>query len=187
MDTTEIQKLDTNRKLYPYENLYPKIHKSVFLADGVRIIGDVEIREDSSVWYNTVIRGDVHYVKIGKMTNIQDCSMLHVTNGRFPLNIGDKVTIGHAVKLHGCTIQNLSLIGIGAIVLDGAIVEENSMVAAGSVVKPGFIVPSGKLVAGVPAKVIRDLTNEEIEDFEASAYRYKKYSEITMNSLKNFD
>jgi carbonic anhydrase/acetyltransferase-like protein (isoleucine patch superfamily) len=110
--------------------------------------------------------------------------MLHVTNKRFPLNIGNKVTIGHSVKLHGCTIYDLSLIGIGAIVLDGAVVEEKSMVAAGSVVKPGFVVPTGKLIAGVPGKIIRDLTKEEMDDFEASAERYKKYTQITLNSLK---
>jgi carbonic anhydrase/acetyltransferase-like protein (isoleucine patch superfamily) len=117
------------------------------------------------------------------MTNIQDCSMLHVTNGRYPLYIGSKVTIGHSVKLHGCTLQDLCLIGIGSIVLDGAVVETNSMVAAGSVVKPNFIVPSGKLVAGVPARIVRDLTEEEINDFEKSALRYKKYTEITIESL----
>ena len=157
---------DTEQKLFPYMDLFPKIHPSVFLASGVKVVGDVEIGEDSSVWYNTVIRGDVNYVKIGKMTNIQDCSMLHVTNGKYPLIIGDKVTIGHAVKLHGCVIHDLTLIGIGAIVLDGAVVEEKSMVAAGSVVKPGFVVPTGKLVAGVPAKVVRDLTQEELDYFE---------------------
>uniref|UniRef100_A0A832DFJ9 Gamma carbonic anhydrase family protein n=1 Tax=Ignavibacterium album TaxID=591197 RepID=A0A832DFJ9_9BACT len=183
---TEISKLNFKGKLFPYLDLFPSIHSSVFLAEGVKIIGDVEIGEDSSVWYNTVIRGDVHYVKIGKMTNIQDCSMLHVTNGKYPLNIGDKVTIGHAVKLHGCTLQNLCLIGIGAIVLDGAVVEEKSMVAAGSVVKPNFIVPSGKLVGGIPAKVIRDLTQEELDEFEKSALRYKKYTELTIKSLENY-
>lgn len=183
---TEISKLNFKGKLFPYLDLFPRIHSSVFLAEGVKIIGDVEIGEDSSVWYNTVIRGDVHYVKIGKMTNIQDCSMLHVTNGKYPLNIGDKVTIGHAVKLHGCTLQNLCLIGIGAIVLDGAVVEEKSMVAAGSVVKPNFIVPSGKLVGGIPAKVIRDLTQEELDEFEKSALRYKKYTELTIKSLENY-
>ena len=170
-------------KLFPYKELYPKIHQSVFLASGVKIIGDVEIGEGSSIWYNCVIRGDVHYVKIGRDTNIQDLSMLHVTNNLFPLNIGNKVTIGHSVKLHGCTIQDLTLIGIGAIVLDGAIVEKNSIVAAGAVIKPGFVVPSGKLVAGVPAKVIRDLSENEINNFEASAERYKKYTSITMQSL----
>jgi len=184
--TTEISKLNFKGKLFPYLDLFPHIHSSVFLAEGVKIIGDVEIGEDSSVWYNTVIRGDVHYVKIGKMTNIQDCSMLHVTNGKYPLNIGDKVTIGHSVKLHGCTLQNLCLIGIGAIVLDGAVVEEKSMVAAGSVVKPNFIVPSGKLVAGVPAKVVRELTQQELDEFEKSALRYKKYTQITIKSLENY-
>lgn len=187
MATSPIQKINNIRKLYPYEDLFPKVHNSVFLADGVRIVGDVEIGEFSSVWYNTVIRGDVNYVKIGNMTNVQDCSMLHVTNGKYPLNIGDKVTIGHSVKLHGCTLQNLCLIGIGSIVLDGAVVEENSIVAAGAVVKPGFIVPGGKLVAGVPARIVRDLTKEEIEDLEVSALRYKKYSEITIKSLKSLE
>uniref|UniRef100_A0A7V2ZJS0 Gamma carbonic anhydrase family protein n=1 Tax=Ignavibacterium album TaxID=591197 RepID=A0A7V2ZJS0_9BACT len=170
-------------KLFPYLDLFPKIHPTVFLAEGVKIIGDVEIGKDSSVWYNTVIRGDVHYVKIGEMTNIQDCSMLHVTNGKYPLNIGNKITIGHAVKLHGCTLKDLCLIGIGAIILDGAVVEEKSMVAAGSVVKPHFVVPSGKLVGGVPAKVIRDLTEDELNEFEKSAERYKKYTELTLKSL----
>ncbi len=185
MDTSEIQrKLEEEVKLFPYLDAFPKLHKSVFLASGVKIIGDVEISEDSSVWYNTVIRGDVHYIRIGKMTNIQDCSMLHVTKSRFPLNIGDKVTVGHSVTLHGCTVQDLCLIGMGAIVLDGAIIEKNSIVAAGAVVKPNFKAPSGKLVAGVPAKVIRDLTDDEIKEFEKSALRYKKYSEISIQSLK---
>ncbi len=184
METTP-GKLKTEDKLFPYQNLFPEIHPSVFLAEGVKIIGDVKIGEYSSVWYNTVIRGDVHYVKIGNYTNVQDCSMLHVTNGKFPLNIGNKVTIGHSVKLHGCTINDYSLIGIGAIVLDGVVVEEYSMVAAGSVVKPNFIVPTKKLVAGVPAKVVRDLTEAEIAEFEKSALRYKKYTDITVESLLN--
>jgi carbonic anhydrase/acetyltransferase-like protein (isoleucine patch superfamily) len=184
MDAAEIQRLNDEVKLFKYKKLYPKIHKSVFLASGVKIVGDVEIGAYSSVWYNVVIRGDVHYVKIGETTNIQDLSMLHVTNGKFPLNIGNKVTIGHSVKLHGCTLKDLCLIGIGAIVLDGAVIEENSVVAAGAVVKPNFIVPSGKLVSGVPAKLIRNLTKEEILDLEKSAIRYKEYTEITVSSLK---
>lgn len=184
MDASKIYQTDQELKLFPYQDLFPEIHESVFLASGVKIIGDVKIGKDSSVWYNCVIRGDVHYVKIGEMTNIQDCSMLHVTNGKYPLNIGNKVTVGHSVKLHGCTIEDLSLIGIGSIVLDGAMVKERSMVAAGAVVKPGFTVPSGKLAAGVPARIIRDLTEDEILDLERSAKRYKKYTEITINSLK---
>jgi gamma-carbonic anhydrase len=173
------------QKLFAYKNLFPSIDESVFLASGVKIIGEVEIGVNSSVWYNCVIRGDVHYVKIGNDTNIQDLSMLHVTNNRYPLIIGNKVTIGHSVKLHGCTIQDLSLIGIGAIVLDGAVIEEMSLVAAGTVVRPGFVVPSGKLVAGVPGKIIRDLSKEEMDDFEASSNRYKKYTQITIDSLNN--
>ena len=187
MDASKISRLrrqDDERKLFPYLKLFPDIHKTVFLASGVKIIGDVKIGENSSVWYNSVIRGDVHYIRIGEMTNIQDCSMLHVTNGRYPLNIGSKVTVGHSVKLHGCTLQDLCLLGIGSIVLDGAVIETQSMVAAGAVVKPNFIVPSGKLVAGIPAKIVRDLTDEEINDFENSALRYKKYTEITIGSLK---
>lgn len=186
MDAPDISRIDYQDKeikLFPYKDLFPQLHPSVFLASGVKIVGDVKIGANSSIWYNTVIRGDVHYVKIGEMTNIQDCSMLHVTNGRYPLNIGSKVTIGHSVKLHGCTLQDLCLIGIGSIVLDGAVVETNSMVAAGAVVKPNFIVPSGKLVAGVPARIVRDLTDEEINDFEKSALRYRKYTEITIDSL----
>ena len=184
MGSAKIQRLVPENKLFPYLEHYPQIHDSVFLASGVKIIGNVKIDEDSSVWYNTVIRGDVHYISIGKMTNIQDCSMLHVTNGRFPLKIGDKVTIGHSVTLHGCTLKDLSFIGMGSVILDGAVIEEKSMVAAGAVVIPGFVVSSGKLAAGVPAKIVRDLTKEEINDFEASALQYKKYTEITLDSLK---
>ena len=177
--------INDEKNIFPYMGSIPKLHDTVFLASGVKIIGDVTIGKNSSVWYNCVIRGDVHYVKIGEDTNIQDLSMLHVTNNRYPLNIGNKVTIGHSVKLHGCTINDLSLIGIGAIVLDGAVVEEKSFVAAGSVIRPGFVVPSGKMVAGVPGKVIRDLSQAELDDFEASAERYKKYSQITLDSLNN--
>ena len=177
---------DFENKLFPYKDLYPDIDDTVFLAEGVKIVGDVEIGKYSSIWYNTVIRVDVHYVKIGSETNIQDLSMLHVTNNKFPLNIGSKVTIGHSVKLHGCTLQDLTLIGIGAIILDGAIIEEKSMVAAGCVVKPGFVVPSGKLVGGVPGKIIRDLTEEEMNNFSASANRYMKYTEITKDALRSY-
>ena len=174
----------TEKKLFPYLDTYPELDETVFLASGVKVIGDVKIGKDSSVWYNTVIRGDVHYIRIGELTNIQDCSMLHVTNGKYPLNIGNKVTIGHSAVLHGCTIEDLTLIGMGAVILDDAKIEKNSMVAAGAVVRPGFVVPSGKLAAGVPAKIIRDLTKSELEEFEKSAQRYKEYTRLTKESLK---
>ncbi len=185
MAAAKIQGLKEEIKLLPYLDKFPVIGENVFLASGVKIIGEVEIGNDSSIWYNTVIRGDVHFIKIGKMTNVQDCSMLHVTNGKFPLIIGDKITIGHSVVLHGCILKDLCLIGMGAVILDGAVVEEKSMVAAGTVVTPGFVVPSGKLVAGVPGKIIRDLNKNEMDDIERSAERYKKYAEITVGSLSS--
>jgi carbonic anhydrase/acetyltransferase-like protein (isoleucine patch superfamily) len=154
--------LSNEIKLFPYGELFPKIHKSVFLAPGAKIIGDVEIGEGSSVWYNCVVRGDVNYVKIG-----------------------DKVTIGHSATLHGCILEDLCLIGMGSVVLDGAVVKRNSIVAAGAVVRPGFIIPEGKLVTGVPAKVVRDLTTEEMNEFEISASRYVEYTKITKESLVN--
>lgn len=186
MEPSRLQRLESEQKLFPYQDSFPKIESSVFLASGVKIIGNVEIGKSSSVWYNSVIRGDVHYIKIGARTNIQDCSMLHVTNGKFPLNIGSEVTIGHSVTLHGCILHDLCLIGMGAIILDGAIVEKYSIVAAGSVVKQNFVVPSGKLVAGVPAKIVRELTETEINDFEKSAERYVNYTKITVDSLIKF-
>lgn len=170
-------------KLFPYKDFFPKLHKSVFLASGSKIIGDVEIGENTSVWYNTVIRGDVNYVRIGNNTNVQDNSMLHVTNQKFPLVIGNGVTIGHSVTLHGCTLNDYSFVGMGAVILDGAVIESHAMVAAGAVIKQGFIVPAGKLAAGVPAKVIRDLTDAEMDEFEKSAARYVDYTSITVESL----
>ncbi len=170
-------------KLFPYQNKFPKIGENVLLASGVKIIGDVEIGKDANIWYNAVIRGDVNYIKIGEATNIQDLSMLHVTGKTAPLNIGNKVTVGHNVILHGCTIEDLSLIGMGAVVLDNAVIEKNSFVAAGSVVKEKFRVPSGTLVAGVPAKVVRDLRPEEIEHFEVSAQNYLENAALIKEAL----
>lgn len=187
MATTDIQRINKEQQLFPYWDLCPSLHSTVFLAPGVKIIGDVQIGKYSSIWYNSVIRGDVHYIKIGDHTNIQDCSMLHVTNGKFPINIGNKVTVAHSVKLHGCTLKDLSFIGIGAILLDGSVIEENAMVAAGAVVPPGFIVPSGKLALGVPAKIIRDLTESEIADIELNSNRYTEYSQITIESLSRIN
>jgi carbonic anhydrase/acetyltransferase-like protein (isoleucine patch superfamily) len=183
MAAAGIQRLNKEQQIFPYKNLLPRLHETVFLASGVKIIGDVEIGARSSVWYNSVIRGDIHYIRIGEDTNIQDCSMLHVTHDTYPVNIGNKVTIGHSVKLHGCTINDLCLIGIGAVLLDGSIVDENAMVAAGAVVRPGFVVPSGKLAAGVPAKIVRDLTKEEIAEFEITAEKYLNYTKATQESL----
>jgi carbonic anhydrase/acetyltransferase-like protein (isoleucine patch superfamily) len=170
--------------LFAYKDLFPKISPNVFIAPGVKIIGDVEILEDSSVWYNTVIRGDINYIRIGSMTNVQDNCVFHVT-GKNSLIVGNKVTIGHSAVLHGCTIKDLCLIGIGSIILENAVIEEKSMIAAGALVTPNFVVHSGKLVAGVPAKIIRDLTQSELDELENLAKRYKEYSEIAKESLNN--
>ncbi|MFP4529412.1 MAG: gamma carbonic anhydrase family protein [Candidatus Kapaibacterium sp.] len=168
-----------------YKGITPKIHLSCFICEGVRIIGDVEIGEDSSIWYNVVIRGDVHYIRIGKRCNIQDLAMLHVTNGRFPLNLGDEVSIAHSAAIHGCTIEDKALIGIGAKVLDGATVGEASLIGAGAVVREGFSVPPGTLAAGVPARIIRDLTPQELERVTSTAEHYVDYVKDYRNSLNN--
>lgn len=171
-------------KLYSYKGVRPNIHPSAFLCDGVKIIGDVEIGENCSVWFNTVIRGDVHFIKIGNNTNIQDMSMLHVTNGKYSLNIGNNVSIAHSVTLHGSTIKDNVLIGIGAKVLDNSVVNSFSLVAAGSLVRENFVVPEGVLVAGVPAKIVRDLNEREIEMIKQTPINYINYSKEFRNSIK---
>lgn len=173
-----------NGSVFTYKGITPKIHKSVFLAEGVRIIGDVEVGKNSSVWYNSVVRGDVHYIKIGEGTNIQDLSMLHVTNNKYALNIGNYVTIGHSVTLHGCTIKDRCLVGIGAIVLDNAKVNSSSLVAAGALVREGFEVPEGTLVAGVPAKIIRDLNEDELNWVRTNSENYINYVKEYRKQIK---
>ena len=161
--------------IIPFEGISPRIHPSVFIAPGARIIGDVEIGEGSSVWFNVVIRGDVHFIRIGRRTNIQDLTMCHVTHKRHSLVIGDDVTVGHSAVLHGATIHDRVLVGMGAKVLDRAVVGSNALIAAGAVVREGFAVPEGTLVAGVPAKIIRDLTDEERAHVAQGALNYESY------------
>ncbi len=161
-----------------YKDKCPDISESCFIAEDANIIGDVKIGNCSSVWFKTVVRGDVNYIRIGKNTNIQDSSVLHVTTGTHPLIIGDDVTAGHMVILHGCTIKNRVLVGMGSIVQDGAVIESDTLVAAGSVVTQNAHIPSGKLVMGIPAKVKRDLTKEEIQSINQSSVIYAKNAEI---------
>ncbi|MEN3038451.1 MAG: gamma carbonic anhydrase family protein [Candidatus Kryptonium sp.] len=163
-------------KILPHKGKFPQIDESVFIAEGAVIIGDVIIEKDSNIWFNAVIRGDVNYIRIGERTNIQDGCILHVTTEKFPLIIGNDVTVGHGAILHGAIIRDKCLIGMGAIVLDGAEVKPYSFVAAGSLVKQGFVVPEGTLVAGVPAKVVRELTEGERKAIEESALRYVELS-----------
>ncbi len=158
-----------------YKGITPKIDASVFIAEGVHIIGDVEIGKDSSVWYNTVIRGDVNFIRIGERTNIQDNTVVHVTNKKFPTHIGSNVTIGHSAVIHACTINDYSLIGMGAIILDDAKVGPFALIAAGAVVTMGMVIPEGMLAAGVPAKIVRALTEDEKKFLEKSAQNYIDY------------
>ncbi len=164
-----------NGSIITHKGITPNIHQSVFICEGVKIIGDVEIGEDCSIWYNTVIRGDVNYIRIGKLTNIQDLCMLHVTHETHPLVIGNYVSIAHSAILHGATLHNNCLIGIGATLLDGCVINPYSLVAAGSVVKENFTVSEGTLAAGVPARIIRDLTEKELERIYETPRNYLKY------------
>ena len=170
--------------VYEIDGKRPKIHPSVWLAPGSHVVGDVTIGEASSVWFNTVIRGDVERVSIGVRTNIQDLTMIHVTNGRFTCLIGDDVTVGHGVQLHGCRVLGRSLIGMSAVILDDVEVGEDTIVAAHSLVRVGFKVPPGTLVAGVPATVKRDLKPAELDEIKRSAERYAEYARGYKQGLK---
>jgi carbonic anhydrase/acetyltransferase-like protein (isoleucine patch superfamily) len=160
----------------PFGGKTPIVHPSAFLADGAVVLGDVEVGERSSIWFGCVVRGDVNHVRIGARTNIQDLTVLHVTSKTHPTLVGDEVTVGHRVVLHGCTIKDRCLVGIGAVVMDGAIVGPEAVVGAGALVPPGMVVPPRTLVMGSPAKVKRDLTVEELEALRRSADNYVEYA-----------
>ena len=172
------------KKILPYFDKYPEIHETVFLAEGAVVIGDVKIGANASVWFNAVIRGDVCPISIGERTNIQDNVTLHVTHDTGPLDIGANVTIGHGAILHACTIEDHVLVGMGAVLLDSCVVEPWSVVAAGSLVKQGFRVPSGMMVAGVPARVMRPITEKERANIAESAENYIRYVAEYRGSIK---
>jgi carbonic anhydrase/acetyltransferase-like protein (isoleucine patch superfamily) len=166
-----------------YKGLSPKYNSSCWIAKSADVVGDVEFGEDCSVWFNSVIRGDVHYIKIGDRVNIQDLSMIHVTHFKNgdkstgnPTIIGDDVTIGHRVMLHGCTIENAVLIGMSATILDGAVISKESIVGAGSLVTKGKKFPPRSLIMGSPAKAVRELSEDEVKELYASAKRYVEFS-----------
>lgn len=154
----------------------PQIHESVFLADNAVIIGDVKIGEQSSAWYNVVLRGDVHSITVGARTNIQDGTIVHCTYQKAFTVLGDDVTIGHKAMLHGCEIQDRSLVGMGAIVMDGAVVESNAIVAPGAVVLENTRVESGFLYGGLPAKKLKPLSQAQIDGIGVYAEHYLMYS-----------
>lgn len=156
----------------PYKGKTPRIAPDVFVARGAVVIGDVTIGAGSSVWYNTVIRGDVGSVTIGKNTNIQDLCLLHMTTDVSDLTIGDEVTVGHCVVLHGCTIEERCLIGMGAVILDNAVVGAGSVIASGAVVTEESVIPPNSLVAGMPAKVKKSLPEGGMRPWTRIAHRY---------------
>jgi carbonic anhydrase/acetyltransferase-like protein (isoleucine patch superfamily) len=156
----------------PFRGIEPIVPESCFLAPFACIVGDVILGEECSVWFHAVVRGDVHYVRVGRRTNIQDHCVLHVTGGRHPLNVGEEVTVGHGAILHGCTVGDRCLIGMGAKLLDGAKVGSGSIVAAGAVVAPGTEIPPRSLVAGVPARIRRRVEDAELDGIVASAQHY---------------
>ena len=152
-----------------------RVHSTAWIAGGAWVIGDVEVGEQSSVWFNAVLRGDINAIRIGSRSNIQDGCILHVT-GEYAVEIGEDVTVGHMAMLHGCRIGRCTLIGMNAVVLDHAVVGTCALVAAGSVVKEHSVVPDGTLVAGVPARVVRELTEEERHAIAQSAVNYIAYA-----------
>lgn len=153
----------------------PQVHPSAFIADGAQLIGEVLVGEDASIWFNAVLRGDINSIQVGARTNVQDGCVIHVTR-ELPVRLGDDVTVGHMAMLHGCAIGDRSLIGMNAVVLDRANVGSSSIVAAGALVREGSVVPDGVLVAGVPARVIRPLTEEERESVRLTARNYVEYA-----------
>ena len=161
--------------LRPYRGILPRVHPTAYVDESAQVIGDVEIGEESSVWMSAVVRGDVHWIRIGRRSNVQDGTVIHVMNQTHPTTIGDNVTIGHAAVLHGCTIEDQCLIGMGAIVLNGVRVGAGSIVAAGSLLVENMQVPPRSLVMGSPARIRRTLGDADVADIQMYADRYVSY------------
>jgi len=168
--------------IHSFKGINPKLGKGTWIAPSADVVGDVTCGSDCSIWFSTVIRGDVHYIKIGDRVSVQDLSMIHVTHYKKadksdgnPTIIGNDVTIGHRVMLHGCTIEDACLIGMSATILDGAVIGKESIVGAGALVTKNKIFPPRSLIMGSPAKVVRELSDEEVQELYASASRYVKF------------
>jgi carbonic anhydrase/acetyltransferase-like protein (isoleucine patch superfamily) len=159
----------------PYRSVYPTVHPSAFVDASAQVIGDVLLGAESSVWMNVVVRGDVNYVRVGARTNIQDLTLVHVMRDTHPTMIGDDVTVGHSAVVHGCTIEDRCLIGMGAMLLNGCRIGTGSIVAAGALIPEGCVVPPGSMVMGLPGKVQRPLTPEEDASIKWYADNYVRY------------
>ena len=161
--------------LRPYRNILPTVDPTAFVDASAQVIGDVHLGAESSVWMNVVIRGDVNFIRIGSRTNVQDLTLVHVMRNTHPTVIGDQVTVGHSAVIHGCTIENRCLIGMGAILLNGCRIGTGSIVAAGALVPEGMVVPPGSMVMGMPGKVRRSLTAEEDASIAWYSDNYVRY------------
>src|SRR2546428_8819588 len=162
----------------PFRDIHPQIHRTAFVADSAQVIGDVHVGDQASIWFGTVARGDMFYIRIGDRTNVQDNCVLHTRTGEKPTILEDEVTVGHSVTLHGCYVERGSLIGIGSIVLDDVRVGAQSLVAAGSLISPGTIIPPRSLVMGLPAKVKRALSDEEVISLNLFWQNYVRFSQF---------
>ncbi|MGH9902019.1 MAG: gamma carbonic anhydrase family protein [Pyrinomonadaceae bacterium] len=160
----------------PFKSFAPAVDPTAYIEASAQVIGDVHIGEQSSVWFNAVVRGDVYYIRIGDRTNVQDGTVVHVTNGTHATVLEDEVTVGHNVTLHGCHVERGCLVGMGSVVMDGARVGAQSVVAAGALVAPGTIVPPRSLLMGMPAKVRRPLTDEEVAGLDVYWQNYLEYT-----------
>ncbi|HNX30535.1 MAG TPA: gamma carbonic anhydrase family protein [Holophaga sp.] len=161
----------------PFQGMAPRFGSRVFVAPDATVVGDVEIGDDASIWFNCVLRGDVNWIRIGARSNVQDLCCLHVKNGKFPLRVEEEVSVAHQVMLHGCTLRKGCLVGMSSTVMDGAEVGEGCLVAAGSLLREGFVAPPGTLVAGWPAVVKGELKPSQRERLEGIWRRYVRYKE----------
>ena len=155
-----------------FNNIVPKVHQTAFVTDDAIVIGDVEIGEDASIWFGSIVRGDVNYIRIGARTNIQDATVIHVSSRTHPTILEEEITVGHRVTLHGCHVERGCLIGIGSILMDGVRVGARSLVGAGSLLTPGTQIPPRSLVLGSPARVKRELTEDELTFLDRSWRNY---------------
>jgi carbonic anhydrase/acetyltransferase-like protein (isoleucine patch superfamily) len=161
--------------LRPYRGILPRVHDSAFIDDSAQVIGDVEIGDESSIWMCVVIRGDVNHIRIGRRSNVQDGTIVHVMKDTHPTRIGDDVTVGHGAIVHGCTIEDRCLVGMGAILLNGVTIGTGSIVAAGTLLPEGTQVPARSLVMGSPGKVRRTLSDSDLDEIQMYADRYVAY------------
>jgi len=168
--------LSAKTMIRPFRGVRPQIHPTAYVDPSAQVIGDVQLGEEASIWCNCTVRGDIHYIRIGDRSNVQENSVIHVRNGTHPTILEKEVTVGHSVTLHGCYVERGCLIGIGAILLDDVRIGELSLVAAGSLVSPGTIIPPRSLVMGFPAKVKRALTDQEAAGLEVFWKNYVEYT-----------